>query len=91
MKKRYTEDNDTGESEEEEDEEEAKTTSAEDTKLNDMLADGKATMRDSRKDIMFLMNKEKKEIRMHQAIDRAVKLRQKTKDLDAPKKWFEDE
>ena len=91
MRETYIEDNDTEESEEEE---EAKTTSADDTildKLNDMLADRKATMRDLRKGFVFFMNQEKKEIRKHQAIDRAVKLRQKTKDLEAPKKWFEDE
>ena len=79
MRQTYTEDNDTEESEESDEEEEAKTTSAEDTilnKLNDILADRKASMRDLRKGFVFFMNQEKKEIRLRQAIDRAAKLQQ---------------
>jgi len=92
IRETYTEDNDTEESEEEDDEE-AKTKSDSDVlnKLNTMLADRKATMRDLRKGFVFFMDQEKKDIKRHQAIEKAMKLQQKTEDLDAPKKWFEDE
>ena len=93
LRESYTEDNDTEESEEEE-EKEAKTTIGDDAaliKLKNMLADRKAAMRDLRKGFVFFMDQEKKDIRKHQAIKRALKLQQKTEDLDAPKKWFEDE
>ena len=48
-------------------------------------------MRDLRKGFVFFMDQEKKDIKRHQAIEKAMKLQQKTEDLDAPKQWFEDE
>lgn len=91
MREKYTEDNDTEESEEEEEEAKSSSDDATLAKLNNMLADRKATMRDLRKGFVFFMDQEKKDIKKHQAIERAMKLQQKTEDLDAPKKWFEDE
>ena len=56
MRETYTEDNDTEESEEEEEEAKSANDDATLARLNNMLADRKATMRDLRKGFVFFMD-----------------------------------
>ena len=93
VRETYDEDNDT--EEESEDEEEAKERSRELDMLSTLLTDRKATVKDLRKGFIFFMDSEKKDLKRHDAIQKALRLQRKTYEVDeitnnAPKEWWED-
>ena len=90
IRETYTEDNDTEESSESEEEEEQKDSSAELIKLHQMMKYRKAKMKDLRKGFVFFMDQEKTDMKRHAAVQRALKLQQKTVEVDGPKEWWED-
>lgn len=72
MRETYDEDNDT--EEESEDEEEAKERTRELEMLSALLTDRKATVKDLRKGFVFFMDAEKKDLKRHIAIQKALRL-----------------
>lgn len=72
VRETYDEDNDT--EEESEDEEEAKERTRELEMLSALLTDRKATVKDLRKGFVFFMDAEKKDLKRHIAIQKAMRL-----------------